>query len=97
MSVGSVETEHEPGLSVEQIETRLIEAATRHHLEERNIAYWLFEIDRRKLFEKRGFSSIGDYAMELVGIKPRKARYLVFIARNSRTSRRSKRRSIPVS
>ncbi len=70
----------EPVLSVEQIESHLIEAANRHHLEERNIAYWLLEIDRRQLYRTRGFSSLGDYAMELVGIKPRKAWYLVFIA-----------------
>ena len=42
--------------------------------------YWLLEIDRRGLHKERGFSSIGDYAMELIGVKPRKARYLVFIA-----------------
>ena len=70
----------EPGLPVEQIESRLIDAARRHHLEERNIAYWLLELDRRRLYQARGFSSTGDYAMELVGIKPRKAQYLVFIA-----------------
>ena len=71
---------YEPALSVEQIESHLIQAANRHHLEERNIAYWLREIDRRGLYRTRGFSSLGDYAMELVGIKPRKAWYLVFIA-----------------
>ena len=70
----------EPGLPVDQIESRLIDAARRHHLEERNIAYWLLEIEERSLHKERGFSSIGDYAMELVGIKPRKAQYLVFIA-----------------
>ena len=70
----------EPGLPVDQIESRLIDAARRHHLEERNIAYWLLELDRRRLYQARGFSSTGDYAMELVGIKPRKAQYLVFIA-----------------
>ena len=70
----------EPGLPVDQIESRLIDAARRHHLEERNIAYWLLELDRRRLYRARGFSSTGDYAMELVGIKPRKAQYLVFIA-----------------
>jgi HNH endonuclease len=70
----------EPGLPVEEVESRLLEAARKHHLEERNIAYWLLELDRRRLYETRGFSSIGDYAMELVGIKPRKAQYLVFIA-----------------
>ena len=48
--------EREPGLSVDEIESHLIEAARRHHLEERNIAHWLFEIDRRKLYESRGFS-----------------------------------------
>ena len=80
MDVVSPSVGREAGLSVEQIETHLIEAASRHHLEERNIAYWLLEIDRRRLFNTRGFSSLGDYAMELVGIKPRKAYYLVFIA-----------------
>ncbi len=70
----------EAGLPIEEIEARLSAAATRHHLEERNIAYWLLELDRRRLYETRGFSSIGDYAMELVGVKPRKAQYLVFIA-----------------
>ena len=70
----------EAGLPIEEIEARLSVAATRHHLEERNIAYWLFEIEERGLHKKRGFSSIGDYAMQLVGIKPRKAQYLVFIA-----------------
>ena len=70
----------EPGLPVDQIEFRLIDAARRHHLEERNIADWLLELDRRRLYQARGFSSTGDYAMELVGIKPRKAQYLVFIA-----------------
>ena len=34
----------EPGLPVDQIESRLIDAARRHHLEERNIAYWLLEL-----------------------------------------------------
>ena len=80
MSALSQSVGHEPALSVEQIESHLIEAANRHHLEERNIAYWLLEIDRRGLYRTRGFSSLGDYAMELVGIKPRKAWYLVFIA-----------------
>ena len=80
MSALSQSVRHERALSVEQIESHLIEAATRHHLEERNIAYWLLEIDRRGLYRTRGFSSLGDYAMELVGIKPRKAWYLVFIA-----------------
>ncbi len=80
MSVLSSEAGLEPGLPVDQIESRLFEAAARHHLEERNIAYWLHEIDERGLHKERGFSSIGDYAMELVGIKPRKAQYLVFIA-----------------
>jgi len=80
MSVLSSEAGLEPGLPVDQIESRLLEAAKRHHLEERNIAYWLHEIDERGLHKERGFSSIGDYSMELVGIKPRKAQYLVFIA-----------------
>jgi hypothetical protein len=70
----------EQGLPIDEIEARLCAAAKRHHLEERNIAYWLCEIDGRGLHRERGFSSIGDYAMELVGIKPRKAQYLVFIA-----------------
>lgn len=79
----------EPGLSpltsltpltIDEIEARLVAAAECHHRDERNIAYWLLEIDQRGLHTKRGFSSIGDYAMELVGIKPRKAHYLVFIA-----------------
>lgn len=70
----------EAGLPIEEIEARLSAAAKRHHLEERNIAYWLLEIEERGLHKKRGFSSIGDYAMELIGIKPRKAQYLVFIA-----------------
>jgi hypothetical protein len=70
----------EPGLPVEQIEHRLVEAAKRHHLEERNIAYWLHEIDLRGLYKERGFSSMGDYAFEVAEIKPRKAQYLVFIA-----------------
>ncbi len=72
----------EPGLPVDQIEFRLIDAARRHHLEERNIAYWLLELDRRRLYQARGFSSTGDYAMELVGIKPRKAQYLVYYDTN---------------
>ena len=80
MSALSLTAGHEPALSVEQIESHLIEAANRHHLEERNIAYWLLEIDRRGLYRTRTFSSLGDYARELVGIKPRKAWYLVFIA-----------------
>ena len=84
MDVVSPSVGREAGLSVEQIETHLIEAASRHHLEERNIAYWLLEIDRRRLFNTRGFSSLGDYAMELVGIKPRKAYYLVFHRQPSR-------------
>ena len=70
----------ESGLPIDEIEARLSAAATSHHLEERNIAYWLFEIEERSLHKERGFSSIGDYAMELIGIKPRKAQYLVFIA-----------------
>ena len=70
----------EAGLAIDEIEARLSAAAKRHHLEERNIAYWLLEIDERGLHKKPGFSSIGDYALELVGIKPRKAQYLVFIA-----------------
>ena len=80
MSVLSSEAGLEPGLPVDEIESRLFEAAKRHHLEERNIAYWLHEIDERGLHKDRGFSSIGDYSMELVSIKPRKAQYLVFIA-----------------
>ena len=80
MSVLTSETGLEPGLPIDQIESRLLEAANRHHLEERNIAYWLHELDQRGLHKQRGFSSIGDYAMELIGIKPRKAQYLVFIA-----------------
>ena len=77
MSALSFSVGQEPALSVEQIEIEayLIEAANRHHLEERNIAYWLREIDRRGLYRTRGFSSLGDYAMELVGIKPRMRRY----------------------
>ena len=70
----------EPGLPIDQIEALLCEAAERHHLEERNIAYLLSEIQARGLYKERGFSTIGDYAMELAGIKPRKAQYLVFIA-----------------
>ncbi|GMR23331.1 MAG: hypothetical protein BMS9Abin37_1749 [Acidobacteriota bacterium] len=70
----------ESGLSIDEIEARLSAAAIHHHLEERNIAYWLLEIEERRLHKERGFSSIGDSAMELVGIKPRKAQYLVFIA-----------------
>ena len=66
--------------SMEEVETRLVAAAKRHHLEERNIAYWLLEIEERGWRRERGFSSIGDYALELIGIKPRKAQYLVFIA-----------------
>ena len=68
------------GLPIDEIEARLPAAATRHHLEERNIAYWLLEIEERGLHKKRWFSSISDYALELIGIKPRKAQYLVFIA-----------------
>ena len=67
----------EPGLPIDEVEARLFSAAKRHHLEERNIAYWLLEIEERGLHKERGFSSIGDYAMELIGIKPRKAQYLV--------------------
>jgi hypothetical protein len=74
------ETRHDSGLPIDEIEARLFAAAKRHHLEERNIAYWLAEIDERGLHRERGFSSIGDYALELIGIKPRKAHYLVFIA-----------------
>lgn len=74
------ETTLDSGLPIDEIEIRLFAAAKRHHLEERNIAYWLLEIDERGLHRERGFSSIGDYALELVGIKPRKAHYLVFIA-----------------
>ena len=81
MCVPSSENGLEPGLPIDEIEARLSAAAKCHHFEERNIAYWLLEIDRRKLYEKRGFSSVGDYAFELAGIKPRKARYLVLIAR----------------
>ena len=44
----------EPGLPVDQIESRLIDAARRHHLEERNIAYWLLELDRRRLYQAPG-------------------------------------------
>jgi len=76
----SLEPGLESGLPIDEIEARLSAAATRHHLEERNIAYWLLEIEERGLHKKRGFSSIGDYALELIGIKPRKAQYLVFIA-----------------
>ena len=75
-----VSTALEEGLPLDELESRLLAAAKRHHLEERNIAYWLLEIEERGLHRERGFSSIGDYAMELVGIKPRKAQYLVFIA-----------------
>ena len=84
MSVAAlaVDVQHlDERLSVDDVESRLIEAAHRHHTEERNIAHWLLEIDRRRLFEERGFSSLGDYAMELCGIKPRKARYLVLVAK----------------
>ena len=76
----TLETDLEPGLSIDEIEIKLCTAAERHHLEERNIAYWLHEIDVRGLHRERGFSSLGDYAMELVGIKPRKAQYLAFLA-----------------
>ncbi len=34
----------EPGLPIDEVEARLFSAAKRHHLEERNIAYWLLEI-----------------------------------------------------
>jgi hypothetical protein len=67
------ETKLDSGLPLDEIEARLFAAAKRHHLEERNIAYWLLEIDERGLHRERGFSSVGDYALELVGIKPRKA------------------------
>ncbi len=80
MCVLTSDTGLESGLSLDEIESRLVEAAHRHHLEERNMAYWLLEADRRSLHTKRGFSSIGDYAMELIGVKPQKAQYLVFIA-----------------
>ena len=75
-----VSTAAEEGLPLDELESRLLAAAKRHHSEERNIAYWLLQIEERGLHRERGFSSIGDYAMELVGIKPRKAQYLVFIA-----------------
>ena len=80
MCVPAAEVGLEPGLSIDRIEAQLVASAERHHCEERRMAYWLYEIDRRRLFRERGFSSIGDYAMELIGVKPRKARYLVFIA-----------------
>ena len=59
MSALSLAVGQEPELSVEQIESHLIEAANRHHLEERNIAYWLLEIDRRALQNSRVFVAGG--------------------------------------
>jgi hypothetical protein len=43
------ETKLDSGLPLDEIEARLFAAAKRHHLEERNIAYWLLEIDERGL------------------------------------------------
>jgi hypothetical protein len=80
MCVGPSDTRLEAGLPIDTIEERLVTAARRHHLEERNMAYWLYEIETRTLYQERGFTSIGDYASELIGITPRKAQYLVFIA-----------------
>ncbi len=59
----------EPGLPIDEVEARLFSAAKRHHLEERNIAYWLLEIEERGLHKERGFSSIGDYPPSPVGIR----------------------------
>ena len=69
MSVLSSQAGLAPGLPVDQIESRLFDAAARHHLEERNIAYWLHEIDERGLHKERGFSSIGDYPPSPVGLR----------------------------
>ena len=59
MCVLTSDTGLESGLSLDEIESRLVKAAHRHHLEERNTAYWLLEADRRSLHTKRGFSSSG--------------------------------------
>ena len=69
MCVLTSDTGLEPGLPVDQIESRLFEAAKCHHLEERNIAYWLHELDQRGLHKQRGFSSIGDYSPSPVGLR----------------------------
>jgi hypothetical protein len=80
-STSTSETFLEPGLPLDEIEARLVESARQHHLEERRMAYWLCEVEKRSLHRERGFSSIGDYARELIDLNPRKAQYLVFIAR----------------
>lgn len=41
MCVLTSDTGLESGLSLDEIESRLVQAAHRHHLEERNMAYWL--------------------------------------------------------
>ena len=59
MYVLTSDTGLESGLSLDEIESRLVEAAHRHHLEERNMAYWLLEADRRLLHKETRVFLVG--------------------------------------
>jgi hypothetical protein len=71
----------QPGLAIDEIEKRLMASAERYQREERRLSYYLLDVQTRNLFFERGFSSIYDFAMELVGLSRRKTQYLLFIAR----------------
>ena len=71
----------EPGLDIEEIEKRLVVSADRFHSEERHIAFYLREVEKRNLHVERGFSSVCDFSSELIDFSRRKTQYLLFIAR----------------
>jgi hypothetical protein len=69
-------------LEVDEIEERLRELAKRQGHDERNIAYYLLDVQKRSLFSKQGFSNIYDYVTELLGFSRRKCQYLLAMARS---------------